>query len=80
VVDADTDDFAELATLMGLDLKTDFVGADLNKVDLQNANLSRANLYGAILSGAIVLDTRFGFIPGLSAEMIEGLKKRGGDF
>jgi uncharacterized protein YjbI with pentapeptide repeats len=44
--------FSNLAKLAGLDLKTDFIGADLRQVNLCGCDLSRADLSGANLNQA----------------------------
>jgi len=49
---ADTEDFLELAKLLGRDPKRDFAGADLSRTNLCRANLERANLREADLSEA----------------------------
>jgi uncharacterized protein YjbI with pentapeptide repeats len=49
---AETDDFLELATLLGRDPKTDLIGADLSGTDLKGKELIDANLNGVNLSGA----------------------------
>lgn len=52
IVEADTDDFTELAKIAGLDLRLDFSGADLSHVDLSYADLKEANLSETNLSYA----------------------------
>ena len=52
VINAETDNFFDLAIMLGLNPLHDFVGADLKDTDLSNGNLSGANLSGANLSGA----------------------------
>lgn len=44
IQDADTNDFCELAFLIGRDPKTDFAGSDLSNTDLSGSDLSRADL------------------------------------
>ncbi|MFM7450605.1 MAG: pentapeptide repeat-containing protein, partial [Leptolyngbyaceae cyanobacterium] len=50
ILEAETDDFFELAKLAGLNPLTDFVMANLSGLNLQSAQLSRANLLGANLA------------------------------
>jgi hypothetical protein len=52
ILEAETNNFLELARIAGLDIATDFADADLRGVDLSGANLSGADLSGADLSGA----------------------------
>jgi uncharacterized protein YjbI with pentapeptide repeats len=52
VLKAETTDFFELAKILGLDPKQDFVGADLSGVDLSGKDLSYANFTGTTLRGA----------------------------
>jgi uncharacterized protein YjbI with pentapeptide repeats len=52
VLQADSIDFFELAEMLGLDPKQDFVGADLSGVDLSGKDLSYANFTRATLRGA----------------------------
>ena len=52
ILEAKTNDFVELAKIAGLDIATDFAGADLRGVDLRGVDLSGADLSGADLSGA----------------------------
>lgn len=52
VVDANTDDFTELAKIAGLDLRLNFAGANLSHVDLSYADLKEANLGATNLSYA----------------------------
>ncbi|MDA0673152.1 MAG: pentapeptide repeat-containing protein [Cyanobacteria bacterium] len=52
VLEAETTDFFELAEIVGLDPKQDFVSADLSGVDLSGKDLSYANFTGANLQGA----------------------------
>ncbi|NES18789.1 MAG: pentapeptide repeat-containing protein [Symploca sp. SIO3E6] len=67
VVEADTNNFLEIAKIAGIDIKTELAGAnlsgfnlrgadlceaDLRETNLNGANLSGANLRGANLSGA----------------------------
>jgi len=52
VAEAETENFAELAQLAGLDLKRDFAEADLSRTDLSGADLSSADLSSADLSSA----------------------------
>jgi uncharacterized protein YjbI with pentapeptide repeats len=92
---AETDDFCELAAILGRNPKTDLAGADLRETnlsradlsgaDLSDANLRHANLRSAILSsadlsGADVKDARFGEGEGLSQETKRDLAKRGAIF
>ena len=49
VLEAETNDFLELAKIAGLDIATDFAGADLSFADLSFADLSGAKLSGANL-------------------------------
>jgi uncharacterized protein YjbI with pentapeptide repeats len=115
VINADTDDFKELAKRFGLDLSTELAGVDLSEVDLRGeslfeadlresnlsgahlqgtdlrgANLQNANLAGAELinsklekanfRGANVNGAKFWGSTGLSAEEVQALRERGGDF
>jgi hypothetical protein len=72
ILDAETDNFFELATMLGRDPKQDLAGADLHncdlsngdlqganlrKTDLTNANLSGTNLRNADLTGANLTGT-----------------------
>lgn len=50
LAEADTDNFAELAKMAGLNHKTDFDGADLSELDLKGIDFSNANLKGTDLS------------------------------
>jgi Pentapeptide repeats (8 copies) len=86
---AETDDFLELATLLGRDPKTDLNGADLSGTDLRvtdlsGANLSSANLSAADLSGANLsgANLRFADLSGanLSAVNLSGANLEGVDF
>jgi hypothetical protein len=52
ILEAETNDFVELARIAGLDIATDFAGADLSGVDLSGADLRGANLSETDLSGA----------------------------
>ncbi|MEG4035261.1 pentapeptide repeat-containing protein [Microcoleus sp. S36b_A4] len=52
ILEAETNNFVELAKIAGLDIATDFADADLSGVDLRDADLSRANLSGADLTYA----------------------------
>jgi uncharacterized protein YjbI with pentapeptide repeats len=52
ILEAETNDFVELARIAGLDIATDFAGADLSGADLRNAKLSDADLSDADLSDA----------------------------
>ncbi|MEZ2238391.1 pentapeptide repeat-containing protein [Microcoleus sp.] len=52
ILEAETNDFMELARIAGLDIATDFAGADLSGVDLSGADLSNADLSNANLSDA----------------------------
>ncbi|NHC37690.1 pentapeptide repeat-containing protein [Scytonema millei] len=52
IMEAQTDDFIELAKVAGLDPLKDFVKADLRNVDLSNANLTGINLSAAYLGKA----------------------------
>jgi uncharacterized protein YjbI with pentapeptide repeats len=52
ILEAETNDFVELARIAGLDIATDFAGADLSGVDLSGADLSGADLSSANLSDA----------------------------
>lgn len=56
ILDADTDDFMELAILMRRDPLRDYAGANLEGVNLSGKNLQGANLSGANLRGAILRD------------------------
>jgi uncharacterized protein YjbI with pentapeptide repeats len=65
ILEAETNNFVELARIAGLDIATDFAHADLSGVDLSgadlsNADLSNANLSNADLSGANLDNTRLG--------------------
>jgi len=48
----ETDDFVEPGRIAGLDIATDFAGADLSSANLSGVNLSDLNLSGLNLSGA----------------------------
>jgi hypothetical protein len=50
ILEAETNDFVELARIAGLDIATDFAGADLSGAGLSGADLSGADLSGANLS------------------------------
>ena len=52
LAEAKTEDFATLVKIAGLDLKQDFVEADLSETDLRGIDLSNADLSGADLSKA----------------------------
>jgi len=52
VADSKSDNFIEMAGMLGLDPLTDFAGADLSGADLRKADLSGALLRCADLSGA----------------------------
>jgi uncharacterized protein YjbI with pentapeptide repeats len=56
VLEAETTDFFELAAMLSLDPKQDFVGADLSGVDLSGKDLSYANFTRANLRGANLSD------------------------
>ena len=56
VVEAQTDDFSDLAKIAGLNPDEDFVGADLRGVNLRIADLRRANLSDADLRRANLSD------------------------
>jgi hypothetical protein len=49
VEDAETNNFCELASLLGRNPKTDFAGSDLSHADLSGCDLSHANLSNANL-------------------------------
>jgi predicted aspartyl protease len=57
VIEADTNDFFEVAELLDLNPVTDLAGADLHEVDLSGGNLQGANLRWTILSGAKLVKT-----------------------
>lgn len=52
ITEAETNDFFELAEMLGRDPKTDLAGADLSEVDLQGGDLEGANLRCTDLSRA----------------------------
>ncbi|MDY6938990.1 MAG: pentapeptide repeat-containing protein [Cyanobacteriota bacterium] len=52
VVEAETNNFIEIAKIANLDLRTDLVGANLSHFDLSHADLSHADLSHADLSHA----------------------------
>jgi hypothetical protein len=56
LVEAQTNDFFDLAKIAGLDPLKDFVGADLSFVNLRGINLSYANLSNAFLNRANLRD------------------------
>lgn len=53
VLSAETDDFAELVAIAGLDPKTHFIAANLRGVDFGNADLTLFDLEGAVTDGAV---------------------------
>ena len=57
VENAETNDFCELAELLGRDPKTDYAGADLSYVDLSGCDLSHANLSNTNLSSCNLTNT-----------------------
>ncbi|NER19202.1 MAG: pentapeptide repeat-containing protein [Symploca sp. SIO1C2] len=90
VLNAPTDDFAELATKAELALVDDLAGAnlrevDLSSVDLRGADLRRADLRGAILTQTNLTDAKvekalFGNNLGLSEATKQELEKLGAIF
>jgi|GEM_PF-1916014 len=52
VVEADTNNFLEIAKIAGIDLQTELVGANLSSFNLKGADLSGTNLWGANFIGA----------------------------
>lgn len=52
LLNADTDDFAQLVKIVGLDILHDFSGADLRNVNLENAELINADLSNANFENA----------------------------
>ena len=52
VIEAETDNFFELAEILGRDPKTDLAGANLSEVNFQGGNLEGANLRSTDLSRA----------------------------
>ncbi len=52
ITEAETDNFFELAEILGRNPKTDLVGANLSEVNFQGGNLQGANLRCTDLSGA----------------------------
>lgn len=57
MLNADTEDFLELAKMAGLDIKRDFSGADLSGVNLANADLTGCDFSYADLSNANLSNT-----------------------
>jgi len=59
ILNADTDDFIALSTLMGRDIRSDYAGSNLSGVDFEGKNLegvdfSRCNLHRANLRRAVL--------------------------
>ncbi|MEP0802726.1 pentapeptide repeat-containing protein [Funiculus sociatus] len=52
IVEAQTDNLDQLATIAGLNLSEDFAEADLRGADLRGGNLRGADLRGTDLKGA----------------------------
>ena len=75
VVEADTNNFLELAEIAGLDARTDLAGADLSGFDLRSADLRDADL-----SYTEVENARFGYNEGISEDMKHDLIARGAIF
>jgi CRP/FNR family cyclic AMP-dependent transcriptional regulator len=59
IVEAQTDNFCELASAAGLDPTVDFVGADLTDCDLAGLDLRNFDFWNADFRGANVKGTRF---------------------
>ncbi len=58
IINAETDDFAELLSIAGLDSQHDLEGTDLASLDLSRADLSGANLRSASLEGAVLSNAK----------------------
>lgn len=80
VIVADTDNFSEVALLMGLDINTDLEGADLTKCDLSNIDFSEANLTRTDFTDAIVTGAIFSSKNGLDEETKQYLINNGAIF
>ena len=59
VLEAETNDLLALARITGLDISTDFAGADLSNANLRGADLRGADLRGVNLSGANLRGSQF---------------------
>ncbi|XHX78502.1 MAG: pentapeptide repeat-containing protein [Stenomitos frigidus ULC029] len=94
VVNGDSDDFFELAAILGLNPLTDFVGSDLHGItlkpgsdlsgaNLRSTNLTLAHLKGANLNGANLSEARLSYAnlngANLSGANLGGVSFKGAD-